>query len=66
MSRGHMWCKANALVAPGDSVYYDTVSGLLGNASGGLMASGWERFSKGMSSQTVYEIFQEISGLTLA
>ena len=45
MSRGHMWCKPYALVAPGDSVFYDPATGLLGNSGSGLAASGWVRFS---------------------
>ena len=46
MSRGHMWCKPQALVVPGNDVYYDPATGVLGNASAGLMASGWVKFSK--------------------
>ncbi len=46
MTRGHMWVKPQALVSPGDDAYYDPVTGLLGNASAGLMASGWVRFSR--------------------
>jgi hypothetical protein len=46
MSRGHMWVRPQALVAPGDDAFYDPASGLLGNAAAGLMASGWVRFSQ--------------------
>jgi hypothetical protein len=46
MSRGHMWCKPQALVAPGDALFYDTASGVLGNSASGLAASGWVRFSQ--------------------
>lgn len=45
MTRGHMWCKPQALVAPGDGVWYDSAAGLLGNNVLGLAASGWVRFS---------------------
>lgn len=45
MSRGHMWCKPYGLVAAGDSVFYDTSAGLLGNSASGLAASGWVRFT---------------------
>ena len=45
MTRGHMWVKPQALVAPGDDVFYDPASGVLGNNVGGMMASGWVRFS---------------------
>ncbi len=45
MSKGHMWVMPQDIVAPGESVYYDEVSGRLGNAAAGLQASGWVKFA---------------------
>jgi hypothetical protein len=46
MSRGHMWVKPQALVAPGESVFYETTGGVLTNSASGTAASGWVRFSQ--------------------
>jgi len=61
MSRGHMWVMPQDIVLPGESVYYDEVVGKLGNAAGGLNASGWVKFaSNPVASSTLV-----INGATL-
>lgn len=45
MSRGHMWVLPQDIVLPGEAVYYDETGGKLGNAAGGLNASGWIKFA---------------------
>jgi hypothetical protein len=45
MSTGHMWVLPQDIVLPGEAVYYDESVGKLGNAAGGLHASGWVRFA---------------------
>ena len=61
MSRGHMWVKPQGVVAAGDAVYYDTTTGQLGNASGGLAAGGWVKFSQ----QPVADSTLVLNGATL-
>jgi hypothetical protein len=45
MTRGHMWVLPQDIVLPGEAVYYDETIGKLGNAAGGLNASGWVKFA---------------------